>query len=976
MKILGLSFFYHDSAACLLVDGEPLAMAEEERFSRQKHDSGFPRLSIDFVLREGQVLPQDLDWVVFYEKPFLKFERILKTALATWPLAPQVFSESLKHLFLDKLWIRNLIAQNLKISPQKILFSGHHFSHAASSFFPSPFDQAAILTVDGVGEWATTTLGIGQGNKIKILKEIYFPHSLGLFYSAFTAFLGFEVNDGEYKVMGMAPYGRPKYINQVRKLIKIFDDGSFELNLKYFLFDRSLTKTYSSEFVKLFGRPRDPKSKFFTRDTGWPSYFGPKPEGEEFERLAQEQEYYADIAASLQVVFEEAVIKLAGYLYKTTGLTNLCLAGGCGLNSVANWKIKEETAFEEIFVQPASGDGGGALGAALAVYHQGLGQSRKYQQKHAYFGQKYGLAEIKEFLESKNIKYEFVEKDEEVIKRAADEIIKGKVIGWFGGRFEWGPRALGSRSILADARRGEMKDIVNTKIKFREPYRPFAPSCLAERAGDFFEMGRGKENWPARFMLYVVPVKKEKQMVVPAITHVDGTARPQLVFKEQSPRYWKLINQFYQKTGVGLVLNTSFNLKGEPIVNSPEEALSTMARSEIDMVFLENFIVGREDLPSGFKEQYLKNKPEKKLPGRGIIKKIALLVVSLFVALAALEAGVRIFTKPVYPILRTDAEVGTIHQKNFNGKIWNDEAGAYLNIKTNNLGYIGENWQAGAHPQELRIAMLGDSTTEALGVDYQKNFSSLLQNNLNNSSFCPLKKTLVMNYGVGGTGTFLQYQTYKKNVVPFQPDILVLMFHGNDYADNLNKANYDLENYAGASERQIWLKSFLLQFQLPKYIFSKLGNNILFLRLLNKLGLYEFNEYTKQAFTQGPTSLEQDPSFYSYTFGIIDKLSQRAKENHLQFLIVFLPDEPDYSQKAEATQNQKLIKLKEFAAQQKIAFFDPTEELAQAKKEAGSCLTFNCVGHFNEIGHSAFAKILTDFLETNKPQLNLCLEKK
>jgi carbamoyltransferase len=591
MRILGLSFFYHDSAAALVVDGVPVSMAQEERFSGKKNDHEFPGGAIDFVLKEGGITAKDLDFIVFYEKPFLKMERIIKTDLTTFPLAPRVFLESVKNLFLKKIWIRAIIAKELGVPSDKILFSEHHLSHAASAFFSSPFEKSAIVTVDGVGEWAVTTIGIGEGDKIKILKEIRFPHSLGLLYSAFTAFLGFGVNEGEYKVMGMAPYGTPKYADKVRKMVNFFDDGSYSLNMEYFSFHRSLSKTYSKKFIELFGKPRDQKSKFFTRDTGWPSYFGKKPEGEEYEKMAEEQERYADIAASLQAVHEEAMIYLANYAFELTGMDKLCLGGGVALNSVANWKVLQNSPFEEIFIHPAAGDAGGAFGAAMAVNHLAFNGKRNFIMKHAYYGQEYSDEEIKSFLEENGIEYEYVESENRLVEKIAKEISEGKVIGWFQGRFEWGPRALGSRSILADPRREDMKDIVNTKIKFREPYRPFAPSVLAERAEEIFDMPDAQRHYPARFMLYVVPVKEDKKKIVPAITHVDGSARPQLVFKEESPLYHKLISEFFKLTGVPLVLNTSFNLKGEPIVSAPKDAYSTFKRSGIDVLVLGNYVV-------------------------------------------------------------------------------------------------------------------------------------------------------------------------------------------------------------------------------------------------------------------------------------------------------------------------------------------------------------------------------------------------
>lgn len=597
-KILGLSFFYHDSAAVLLVHGKPIAMAEEERFSRKKHDYDFPQKAINFVLNKGNIQPKELDYVIFYEKPFLKLDRILKTSFATFPFAPFTFVRTIKNLFIDKLWIREIIAKKVGIDYKKILFSEHHLSHAASSFLCSPYDRAGILTIDGIGEWACTTVGIGKGNKIKILKEVHFPHSLGLLYSAFTAFLGFRVNSGEYKVMGMAPYGKPKYVDKVKKLIQFFDDGSYALDMDYFCFHRSTKKTYSSKFIKLFGKPRSPESKFFTRESGWPSYFGSKPESKEYQRMVLEQEYYADLAASIQKVLEQAIIRLAKEAYKLTNCSKLCFAGGVALNSVVNWKIIQNTPFEEIFIQPAAGDSGGALGAALYLHNSVFNQPRKFLMKHVYYGEEYTCEEIKNFIYHNNLKAKFFENENKLLDAVVEELTNGKIVGWFNGRFEWGPRALGSRSILADPRRDDMKDIVNAKIKFREPYRPFAPSVLAEYAQDFFNIPQPEAHYPARFMLYVVKVKKEKRKIIPAVTHLGGTSRIHLVFKQESPRYWNLINRFYKITGVPLVLNTSFNLRGEPIVNAPEQAFSTFSRSEMDILVLENFLIKTKKKPS------------------------------------------------------------------------------------------------------------------------------------------------------------------------------------------------------------------------------------------------------------------------------------------------------------------------------------------------------------------------------------------
>jgi len=593
MNILGISCFFHDAAAALVQDGIVTAAAEEERFTRIKHDSGFPLRAIEFCLRTGKLRAEDLDWVVFYEKPFLKFDRILMSTLQTFPRSLRLFRESMVKWLAEKLWVKGLIRKRIGIPTEKILFSGHHLSHAASAFYCSPYREAAILTVDGVGEWATATFGVGRDTSLELLSEIRFPHSLGLLYSVFTAFLGFEVNEGEYKVMGMAPYGTPKYADDVRKLVRLQDDGAFSLDMDYFSYHRSPDTAFNAKFERLFGTPRDPKSHFFTASSGYPSYFGEKPAA--YDELCRQNQHYADLAASIQLVTEETVLAMARALHAKTGLPTLCMAGGVALNSVANGRILRETPFEELYIQPAAGDGGGAVGAALYVYHAILGQPRKFVMEHAYLGEEHSEGEIKRFLDDNGVRYEYVENDERLAARVVDALQMGKVIGWSQGRFEWGPRALGNRSILADPRRADMKDIVNTKIKFREPYRPFAPSVLVERVDEYYDLKDAECHYPARFMLLVVDVKEAKRHVVPAPTHVDGSARLQTVFRETNPRYHRLIETFGKATGVPVVLNTSFNLKGEPIVNTPSEAFSTFRRSGMDLLVLDHFVVEKAE---------------------------------------------------------------------------------------------------------------------------------------------------------------------------------------------------------------------------------------------------------------------------------------------------------------------------------------------------------------------------------------------
>ena len=589
MYILGVSCYYHDAAAVLLNDGVLVAAAEEERFSRIKHDFGFPKQAIQFCLDQAGITGNELDYVVFFEKPFRKLDRILMMTLQTYPQSYKVFRESMITWMVDKLWVATTLQNEIGVSQDKILFSEHHLSHAASAFLCSPFDEAAILTVDGVGEWVTATHGVGKGNQIKINKQIEFPHSLGLLYSAFTAFLGFEVNEGEYKVMGMAPYGEPKYVDKVWKLINQNSDGSFSLNMEYFSFHHSTVRTYNNKFAALFGDPRPEKMLFFTEETGFPKYFGTPPSN--FKQMSTLNKHYADIASSIQKVTEEVLLGMAKHLRRTTGLTNLCMAGGVALNSVANTRIMKESGFEQVYVQPAAGDGGGALGAALWAYNTLLGKPRNFQMEHAYWGRANSEAEIGDFLRQNNIKHTHYDNEDQLLDSVVNHLTSAKVIGWAQGRFEWGPRALGSRSILADPRNPDMKDIVNTKIKFREPYRPFAPSVLAESAEKYFELPEAITRSPARYMLYVVPVRENQKANLPAITHVDGTGRLQTVFKDQSPRYYKMIEKFGQATGVPVVLNTSFNLKGEPIVNTPANAFNTFSKSEMDALVLENFII-------------------------------------------------------------------------------------------------------------------------------------------------------------------------------------------------------------------------------------------------------------------------------------------------------------------------------------------------------------------------------------------------
>lgn len=595
MNILGISAFYHDSAACLLQDGRVVAAAQEERFTRKKHDHRFPKEAIAYCLREAEISIADVEYVSFYDKPFLKFERILETYLAFAPWGVRSFLKAMPLWMKQKLWTRDVIRKELGYEGV-IIFPEHHESHAASAFFPSPFEEAAVLTLDGVGEWATASYGIGEGNTVRILADIQFPHSLGLFYSAFTYYLGFKVNSGEYKVMGLAPYGKPVYTDIIRsKLVDIKEDGSFRLDMTYFNYAVGLTMT-SSKFHDLFGGPpRRPESPLTQRDM--------------------------DIACSLQEVTEDIMLRMARHVRKVTGKTNLCLAGGVALNCVANGKILREKIFDDMWIQPAAGDAGGAVGAAYTAWHQYLGNKRYADgvsdaMQGAYLGPSFSDNYIEKFLRDNRIPFTRFA-DWEIPRRISKILQEENVVGWFQGRMEFGPRSLGARSILGDARSGKMQSVMNLKIKFRESFRPFAPAALWERVSDYFQLDR-----PSPYMLLVADVKKERRLPltaeneskfgidklnalrsdIPAVTHVDYSARVQTVHKETNPLFHALLEQFEKDTGYAVLVNTSFNVRGEPIVCTPEDAYKCFMRTHMDYLMLGSYLLDKRQ-QSAFKEE-------------------------------------------------------------------------------------------------------------------------------------------------------------------------------------------------------------------------------------------------------------------------------------------------------------------------------------------------------------------------------------
>ncbi len=605
-SILGISAFYHDSAACILKDGKIIAAAQDERFTRLKHDSSYPYHAIEFVLKYSKLKLHEVDHIVFFEKPFLKFERLLETYVAFAPRGFLSFSKAMPIWIKEKLFQKNLLIKKLKSHDKyfkdinKIFFSDHHLSHASSAFFPSPFDEAIILTADGVGEWATTTVAIGRGNKLEVKKEIHFPHSLGLLYSAFTYYTGFKVNSGEYKLMGLAPYGRPIYVDKIKKLVDIKRDGTFRLDQKYFNYATGLTMT-NEKFHSLFGqKPRVPDKD-------------------------EINEFHMDIAASIQNVTEEIMIKLAKSIKEEYGLNNLCLAGGVALNCVANGKILKEKIFKNIWIQPAAGDAGGSLGAALALWYIEKNNTRKLnlndEMRGSYLGTEYKQEEIENQLKTIGANFK-VYKYKDLIEVTSKFISNQKVVGWFQGRMEFGPRALGARSILADPRSQKMQKSLNLKVKYRESFRPFAPSILKEDLTDWFDL-----DVESPYMLIVADVlnkrkiemsqdQKElfgikklnvKRSEIPAVTHVDYSARIQTVSKETNKTFYDLILKFKEKTGCPIIINTSFNIRGEPIVNTPKEAFNCFMGTELDYLIIGNCILDKKEQNPDLKRNYRDN---------------------------------------------------------------------------------------------------------------------------------------------------------------------------------------------------------------------------------------------------------------------------------------------------------------------------------------------------------------------------------
>lgn len=760
-RILGLSFAYHDAAAALLIDGKLIAAAAEERFSRRKHSSAFPTLAIQYCLQQAGITPKDLTHVVFYEKPFVKFDRILTTYVSTWPRSYKAFAKALPVWMRDKLWIKQEIAEQLNTDAE-ILFCEHHLSHAASAFLCSPFEKAAVLTLDGVGEWETSTCGMGEGNRLNLERHIDYPHSLGLFYSALTAYLGFRVNDAEWKVMGLAPYGEPRYVEQFKELIDIAPDGSFALDMRYYAHHISESSMLTDLFEKHFGQnKRDPNSEL--------------------------TQFHKDIARSGQAIVEEAMVKIACDLHARYQVDNIVIGGGVGLNSVGNFRILEKSPFKDIFIQPAAGDDGAAIGAALYIYHCVLGHPRSFEMNNALFGPEFSDLEIESTLRRLGCTYEKLG-EVALIEKTAQLLADAQVLGWFQGRMEFGPRALGNRSIIADPRNPKMKDIINAKVKYREWFRPFAPSVAKESAPIYFDL-----DVDSPFMLLVPKVRDEWRDKLPAITHEDGTGRVQTVQEHINPRYYKLIKQFGKISGVDVVLNTSFNVRGEPVVCTPEDAIRCFEKTGIDHLVMGSFLIShkRENQIYSLEEiNELDIVPQanvrKSAQPDGVAAQVGTLILALLGIFVALEMGTRVLELIRHgdisgaslegsSIYRTSGRLGHVLIPGAQDLATRAD-GQTVDLKINSLGLRGPETTVAKPSGRLRVACLGGSTTFGTGEHddahtWPRQLEQLLRKQLGG------KDIEVLNFGVPGYDTADNADQLLLQAQAFDPDV-VLLFQG------------------------------------------------------------------------------------------------------------------------------------------------------------------------------------------------------
>jgi len=966
MYILGISAYYHDSAAVLIKDGNIVAAAQEERFTRKKHDDGFPRMAAEYCLKEAGIDITQLEHVVFYDKPILKFDRLLETYLSYVPGGWISFRKAIPLWLSKKFHLPKIIKKELGWKG-KVLFTEHHESHAASAFFPSPFEEAAVICFDGVGEWATTTWGVGKGNRVEIKQQISFPHSLGLLYSAFTYYTGFKVNSGEYKVMGLAPYGVPKYVELImNELIDIKEDGSFRMNMKEFNYCQGLTMT-NRKFSKLFGGPpRKPEKKITQREM--------------------------DIAASIQKVTEEIVLRIGRFVYDQTGQKNLCMAGGVALNCVSNGRLLRDGPFENIWVQPSAGDAGGALGTALAIWHHYLDMPREVNGKEdrqygSYLGPHFDNNEIKKFLDENG--YPYREYNEEALyDDVAKRIETGEAIGWFQGKMEFGPRALGARSIIGDARNPDMQKKMNLKIKNRESFRPFAPSILLENVSEWFE--HDKES---PYMLVVAPVKEEKRVPmsdeekglfgidklnisrsdIPAITHVDYSARIQTVDGKYNQRYYRLIKQFYENTGCPVIVNTSFNVRGEPIVCTPKDAYRCFMRTEMDTLVLEDFVLSKSEQPEWVDKKNMSQRMRTKnisqrMRTKNIVVNISVLLCSIFLGFMAVEGYFRIFNpQSLIPVLfKEDPIYGLINIPGLKGYIKKPEF--MFHFQLNSLGFRDKEPNKLKPESTYRIIGLGDSFTWGTGVKRNEIYLMRLEKSLNRDSN---KVTYeVFNWAVGSWGTSQQLLLLKHQVIKYSPDLVVLQyFKGNDMSDNLRS------NLFKISEKGELVPSSNYGYQKTRSV-KKIVNNIPFysffvqrshffnfMRL--KLIRITVNKDTRDVNAALPSSSSEEYSF-RLTEKIMEEFFSIASNNGIKVILIVIPtyeeSHPNLD-KLSLVEKQKFINERAMLTNVCNRHNIPLVDLKSIfTSDDVSSIYYAVDGHLRPYGHILVSKILEEYI--------------
>lgn len=916
MYILGISCYYHDSSATLIKDGQIVAAVEEERFTRIKHDSEFPINAIKCCLGSQGITINDIEYIGFYEKPLLKFERVLYQHIYSFPKSMKIFMKSMPSWFNQKLKIIKIIKKQLKYR-KEILFIQHHLAHASSAFYPSSFEKSAILIVDGVGEWSTTTLGYGENCDITLLKEIKFPHSLGLLYSTITAYLGFKVNNSEYKVMGLSAYGDPNvYYHKLKKVIDVKSDGSFKLHMEYFDYIHK-ERMPSKKMCDLLGGPIRTKEHITQR--------------------------HKDIAASLQLLYEEVLFKIVNNVYHVTKCDNLVIAGGCGLNSVANGKILRNTPFKNIWIQPNSSDGGTSMGVVFYIYHHFLQNKRKFQLTNSSFGPEFKQSEIKEYLDKNQIQYTMFDNEESLIKKTAELLYENNVVGWFQGRMEWGPRALGNRSILANPCNPKAQELLNLKVKHREMFRPFAPVVCADDAERYFECDIPLQE-PTDYMLMVYPIRKEWRSKIPSVTHVDGSGRLQTIKQKQNPLYYNLIKEFGRLSGIPVLINTSFNIRGEPIVCTPQNAFMCVMGTEIDYLVMGTFLIKRSDNPE---HMWNSEKQVKKTYSYvwGFVFSFLVFITSFLVA----EFLLRLFLPDTNYLIRDNTFMYKI-KPDKNIHIKHIEYGDF-SVKTNNLGYVDENHDI--YSDKKKVIIIGDSFVAGTTIPYDEHFIRLLQNRFEDD-------VEFMAMGVDSYSTENQLVILKEHALQFKPDVIILMFVWNDIYDNNRRSLYipdeglvyPVKRSGLMRIKDIATSKSIIFFYIDKtiqqlFVSADQGENILFYGTPRDLFLNTTNGYFDETFEQ------------------LLLFENVAKENTIKTYYVLIPLKEQVNGALQKKYNLSKDNYYENKYQDTMTLFFEKNTMKHIKildifkqMNTNNSFYYEIDGHWNKQGNALIAEIL------------------